>query len=213
MTTTQLIELLLLRLYDSANAHGRAEPVDLAAVAAEIGETDPMKVYNAGKALESRGLIRAAFRYGGDSGGPIDAWITSDGELLVEHGGMTGIIADFRRNPQRFMVSIDQSRHFHGAVSNSNIAAHSQVSAQSLALRQEQLAITERIADTIQKDLSLADEQRRHLLADVRTLRDELQRPKPRGGLIRDLLGTLSDVSSIAGLIIQLQPHISKILS
>jgi hypothetical protein len=213
MTTTQLIELLLLRLYDSASARGRGEPVDLAAVAAGLGETDPMKVYNAGKALESRGLIRAAFRYGGAAGGPIDAWITGDGELLVEQGGTTGIIADFRRNPQRFMVSIDQSTHFHGTVSNSNIAAHSQVRTQSLALPQEQLEIIDRMADTIQKDSLLAEDQRRDLLEDVRTLRGEIQRLKPRGGLIRDLLGTLSDVSSIAGLIIQLQPYISKILS
>jgi hypothetical protein len=213
MTTAQPIALLLLRPYDSASARGRGEPVDRAAVAAEFGETDPMKMYNAGKALESRGLIRAAFQYGGAAGGPIDVWITSEGELLVEQGGTTGIIADFRRNPQGFMVSIDRSTHFHGTVSTSNIAAHSQVSAQSLALPQKQLAVIERITDTIQKDLSLADEQRCHLLDDVCTLRDELQRPKPRGGLIRDLLGTLSDVSSIAGLIPQLQPYISKILS
>jgi hypothetical protein len=206
MTTTQLAELLLLRLYDSANASGRDTELDLTAAAAEVGETDQMKVFNIGKMLESRGLIRASFHVGG----AIRAWITGDGELLVEQGGTTGIIADVRRNPQRFMVAIDQSTDFHGAVSNSNVAAHSQIGTQSLSSPREQTEIIDRIAATIQKDLSLADEQRRELLDDVRTLHDELQRQRPRGGLIRELLGTLADVSSIAGLVIQLQPFLPK---
>lgn len=195
-----------MRLYDSANTHGRSKRIELTAVAAEFGETDLMKVYNAGKTLESRGLIYASFRDGGN----IYAGITGDGELFIERGGTTGVIADFRHDLQRDMVSIDQSTHFHGTVSHNNIATHSQVGTQSLSLPREQAEIIDRIAEMIQTDLSFADEQRRELLGDVRTLRDELQRQKPRGGLVRALLSTLSDVSSIAGLVIELQLLLPK---
>jgi hypothetical protein len=55
--------------------------------------------------------------------------------------------------------------------------------------------------------------QSRELLTDVRTLCDELQRKTPRGGVIREIIAILADVPSIAGLVIQLQPLISSILS
>jgi hypothetical protein len=205
MTTTQLTELLLLRLYDLANSRGHGEPIDLAAVAEEFGETDQMKVYTAGTILQSRGLIRAAFRYGG----AIDAWITGDGELFVEQGGTTGVISAFRRDPSGF-VSVDQSTHFHGPVSGSNVAVHSQVGNQSSPIPRDLTDFIDRIDGTLRQDLSLAEAQRRELFDDVQTLRDELQRQKPRSGILREILSTLADVSSVAGLVIQLLPLLPK---
>jgi hypothetical protein len=208
MTITKLHELILTRLYDFAKAHGYGEMCKLDDLAAEFGETDRAKVYLIAKDLERCGCITPDYTMDGTY-----AFITSEGARIVEQGGTTGVISAFRRDPGRFVVSVAQSTHFHGSVSGSNVAVHSQRVSQSMSLPRDLVEIFDRINDTLAQDLSLAEAQRRELLADVRTLRDELQREKPRGGVIREILGTLADVSSVAGLVIQVQPYIPSILS
>ena len=203
---TKLHELILTRLYDFAESHGYGEICKLNDLAAEFGETDRAKVYFIAKDLERCGWIEPDYTMDGTY-----AFLKSEGARVVEHGGTTGVMSAFRRDPERF--SVDQSTHFHGPVSGSNVAVHSQGISQSLALPRELVEIFDRIDATLSHDLSLAEARRRELYVDVRTLRDELQREKPRGEMVRGLLGTLSDVSSISGLAIQLQPFISSILS
>lgn len=85
MTNTQLAEILLLRLYEHAETAGHGSLVELNAVAAELGETDVMKIYTLSKLLRDRGLTEGRFSLGGR----VRASITGAGALFVESGGAT----------------------------------------------------------------------------------------------------------------------------
>ena len=206
MTNTELAELFLLRLYDLAEAGGYSRFHSLDEIAHEFGVTDRMKVFNIGKSLENRGLITPAFTHDGSS-----ACINGDGALFAEQGGSTGVIAAFRRDPGRFLISVDQSTHFHGAVSGSNIAIHSDVESQQAALPAGVENVLKAIADRLTADSSLDERRRGELQRDVEAIRSELYRSQPRRGVLRELLGTLADVSSIGQFVIQLQPLLSSL--
>jgi hypothetical protein len=122
MTMTELADLILTRMYDLAQTQGYAEQFDVRAIAREFGEHEYMKVFNASKVLEDKGWILANFTM--DEG--IHAFLTGEGSIAVERGGITGIIHAFRQNPRRFLV-VDQSTHYHGPISGQNIALNSQV--------------------------------------------------------------------------------------
>ncbi len=103
------------------------------------------------------------------------------------------------------IVSVDQSTHFHGSISGSNVAVHSQVGSQPSTLSPDQNALIDRISSLLAQDQEVAEAQRHELLDDIRNLRAELQRARPRGGIVREILATLGDIASICGLVIQLQ--------
>jgi hypothetical protein len=196
MTNTQLAELLLVRLYDLAESGGHMTLHELNPIAKELGVTDSMKVFNIAKSLEQRGLIKGAF------GRNVSACFTGNGSMFVEQGGDTGIIEEFRHSPARFIV--DQSTHFYGPVSGSNVAAHSTVGSQGVADSNVE-RLLKAIVDRLAADSSLDETRRSELRQDIEALRSELQRSSPRRGMLRELLSTLSDVSSIAQLATQLQ--------
>ena len=204
MKTTELAELILLRLYDCAQSEGYDRTYELQIIAAEFGEADQMKVFNVAKFLEGKKLIRTSSAHNRG----IRAAITGCGDMVVEQGGTIGVISAFRSNPGDFSVSVDQSTHFHAPISGSNVAVHSQGGSQSVPLSSELSGILDRIVHQLIQDSELAEVQRHELLADVRTLSDELQRVKPRDGIIRGILATLGDVASIPGLIIQVRPYL-----
>lgn len=197
MTNTQLAELFLVKLYELAESRGHMTVHGLNQIARQFGVTDASKVFNIAKSLEGRGLITALFTHDLT----VSACITGDGSLFVEQGGATGVIGEFRRSPAQFIV--DNSTHFHGPVSGSNVAVRSTVGSQEVAGNVETLlrAITDRLA----ADSSLDETRLRELQQDVEGLRLELQRSSPRRGVLRELLSTLSDVSSIAQLAVELQ--------
>lgn len=204
MTNTELAELFLLKLYDLAEAGGYSRSHSLDEIAREFGVTDHMKVLNIGESLASRGLITPGFSHDGSS-----AFINGDGALFVEQGGTTGVIEAFRRDPGRFLISVDQSTHFHGPVSGSNIAVHSTVGSQEATLPAGVEKVLGAIADRLATDASLDERQRGELVRDVEAIRSELHRAGPRKGLLRELLATLSDVSSIGQFVVQLQGLLS----
>lgn len=144
MTNTQLAELLLVRLYDLAESQGHSELHALNEIAAEFGITDKSKVFNLAKTLEGRGLIQGSFT----SGPAVKARITGEGVLLVERGGDTGVIRDYREHPQSFSVAIDQSTHFHAAVANSNVVAHSPEATQRLAPAAATVEVTDSLGSS-----------------------------------------------------------------
>lgn len=96
MTNTQLADLFLQRLYDVSEAESHGTLLGLNGVAADVGVTDTMKVYNVAKDLHSRGLINGRFNVGN---GSVRASITSKGAMFVERGGETGIIRETRQQP------------------------------------------------------------------------------------------------------------------
>jgi hypothetical protein len=202
MTNTQLTELLLARLYELAESQGHFEMQSLNEIALEFGVTDMGKVFNLAKALEGRGLIKGSFTSGPTS----KALITGEGVLFVERGGDTGIMQNYRENPKSFTVSIDQSTHFHAAVASSNIAVHSPEAKQRLSAAPDISSLLDAIEASIRADTALDQHRLEEAVSDVSFLRSELAREQPRRSVVNSILATLGDLSSITGLIMQLQP-------
>ena len=202
MTNTQLAELLLVRLYDLAEAEGHGKWYSLNEIAAEFGVTDKGKVFNIADALEDRGLIQASFTMGP----AVNACIKGEGTLFVEQGGNTGVIQTYRENPQIFSVAIDQSTHFYAPISGSNVAVHSGSTSQNLAQPSEILAILADIEASIRETTGILEERREEALSDVAVLKSELSRKQPRRPIVEAVLATLGDLSSITSLLMQLQP-------
>lgn len=207
MTNTELAELLLVRLYELAEAEGHAKLHGLNEIAAEFGVSDKAKVFNLAKALEQRGLIQGAFVMGP----AVHAAITGEGSLFVERGGDTGIIKDYRDHPQSFSVAIDQSTHFHAAVSGNNIAIHSSNTTQRLEPPPEIRSLLDNIEATIQSNSDISERRREEALNDMMILHSELAREKPRKPVVDTILSTLGDLSSITSLLMQLQPLLGRI--
>jgi hypothetical protein len=205
MTNTELSELLLVRLYDLAEAEGHFKLHDLNEIAQDFGVTDMARVFRLAQALEGRDLITGSFA----SGPSVHASITGEGTLFVEQGGNTGVIRDYREHPQTFSVSIDQSTHFHAAVANSNVAVHSPEVRQHLELSAEISSLLAAIEASVQTDSRLDQRRRDEALSDVSVLRSELARERPRRPVVDSILATLGDLSSITSLIMQLQPLLS----
>ncbi len=163
MTTSQLAELFLLRVYEVAEIEGHEERVELNEVAAEFGVTDVMKINNVGRLLHNRGLIKAIFSTGD---GAVRTTITGEGALFVERGGDTGVIRSYREDPRQYL-SIDQSTHFHGAISGGNIAIHSAETKQSTAPYPQVETLLTELAAALQADLNISKERRQEYIADV----------------------------------------------
>ena len=98
---------------------------------------------------------------------------------------------------------MDQSTHFHGPVSDSNVAVGSRDVSQSIDKSQTATLLNE-IHETLVNDQSLDDTAKADLLRDVETLRAELARGEPRQGVLKAILSTLNDVASIAGAVAKL---------
>jgi hypothetical protein len=206
MRNVELAELLLVRLYDLAESEGHLKLHSLNAIAEEFGETDMGKVFNVAKALEGRGLIQAAFAMGPQ----VHACIAGEGSLFVEGGGDTGVIPRYRANPEHYMV-IDQSTHFHAPVSESNIAVHSPGAAQRVEISQEILNLLAAMEAALERDRESPERERTEARNDIAALRQELAREQPRRAVVKAILGTLGDLSSLASLALQLHPLLMQL--
>jgi len=207
VTNTELAELLLVRLYDLAETEGYLKYHRLNEIAAEFGVSDKEKVFNLGKALERRGQIYATFTMGP----AVSAAITGEGSLFVESGGSTGVIRNYREQPQSFNVAIDQSTHFHAAITGSNIAAHSSNLTQRLEPPPEIRPLLAAIEAAISSTADIDERRREEALNDVTVLNHELTREKPRKPVVDTILATLGKLSSLTSLLMQLQPLLEKL--
>lgn len=197
MTMTELSELLLVRLYDLANEKNSSDLHDLNKLAEGFGESDRHKVEQAAHVLDNRGLISVSFNMV-----TTNARITGEGSLFVEQGGQTNVIPRYRENPSSFTV-VDNSTHFHGTVSGSNVAVGATNVSQSIDNSQTATLLNE-IHETLVNDQSLDDTAKADLLIDVETLRAELARSEPRPGVLKAISTTLGNVVSIAAAVAKL---------
>jgi hypothetical protein len=99
---------------------------------------------------------------------------------------------------------IDQSTNIYGDVDHSNISAHSSNVTQRTGQGAEILGLLDEIFKKLQDDATLPHAVREDCLADMETLRREMDRQTPRTGILRELLSSLGPVSSIAGLVLQM---------
>jgi hypothetical protein len=100
MTTQELAELFLTKLYDLAEAAPHPNFLfNMNEFVPAVGITDFAELARAIELLESRGFV---YMTSFDPMGGISAGISPDGSEFVEKGGETGIIAEFRKNPLSF---------------------------------------------------------------------------------------------------------------
>jgi hypothetical protein len=207
MTNTQLAELFLLRLYDIAEVEDYSKRLTLNEIAAELGVADAMKIINVAKFLERRGFIDAKYSVGGS----VRAAITGEGAIFVEAGGETGVINEYRQHPENYRISIDQSTHFHGSVSGSNVAVHSTDLNQGSAISPQVELLISAMAEAIRADTAISELHRSEHLNDVATLRAELKREQPRRSIIEALLSQLGDLASVGSLAAQLHQYLPQV--
>ncbi len=205
MTTEEIAELLLAQLYELAEE--APHPNFLFSVndfMARLGRIDREEVQKAIDYLGDRGfVILASF----DMLGGISAGITIEGSVFVEKGGETGVIGQYRKNPQtlaspsfgRFSPPIHQERT--GTVNEEGSL---------IFARRAVEAILEDIKDMLDRDDTVTADAKRDLFSDLATIKIQMERNVRSRQIIDVVLGNLSGISSIVPLITGLK-HIIEV--
>ncbi len=197
MTTEEIAELFLAHLYELADE--APHPNFLFSVndfATKFGITDREEVQKAINYLGDRGLIiLASF----DMLGGISAGITIEGSAFVEKGGETGMIEQYRKNPQTLVRTppvpslqpMDQER-------TETVNKEKQ---RSFFARCAVEAILQDIEDMLERDDTVASDDKKDLFSDLVTIKIQMERNVKCRQFIDVLLGNLSGISSIAPLV------------
>ena len=197
MTTEELAELFLAHLYELADE--APHPNFLFSVndfLPKFGITDREAVQKAINYLGDRGfVILASF----DVFGGISAGITIEGSVFVERGGETGMIKQYRRNPQDSAkttsdpvpLPVEQER-------TEMVDAEKQ---DPFFARHAVEALLKDIEDTLERDDTVAPEVKRDLLSDLATFKIQMGRNVRSGPIIDVVLSNLSGIRSIAPLV------------
>lgn len=109
-------------------------------------------------------------------------------------------------------VTVDQSFKNFGTMQGSAIAVHSHHINQTVTEASNVEKLFQQIIETLQKDQALAETQRKELIEDAQNLEKELQRTKPRSGVITELYSALGNTASILGYLPQLQAYIQPFI-
>ena len=204
MTTEELAELFLVRLYDLAEA--APHPNFLFTVndfAPTLGITDTGELQRALNSLGDRGLVFLATM---DAWGGISAAITMEGSVFVEKGGETGIIARYRKNPGAFLKhpvpeppGPPEPRR--EPVLPEKGGAEREVGEVSIPAGRAIEAILADMEDMVERDRAIGAETRQDVLADLATLRLQLARNVKNRQVINAILADLSAIPTIMPLV------------
>jgi hypothetical protein len=205
MTTEEIAELFLAHLYELADE--APHPNFLFSVndfMPKLGMIDREEVQKAINYLGDRGfVILASF----DMVGGISAAITIEGSVFVEKGGETGMIKQYRKNPQTLVRTplvpsfppIDQERNETVNEERNPIFARRAVE-----------AILEDIEDMLDRDDTVTADIKKDLLSDLATIKIQMERNVRSRQIIDVVLDNLSRISSIVPLVTGLK-HIIEI--
>jgi hypothetical protein len=205
MTTEEIAELFLAHVYELADE--APHPNFLFSVndfMPKLGMIDREEVQKAINYLGDRGfVILASF----DMVGGISAAITIEGSVFVEKGGETGMIKQYRKNPQTLVRTplvpsfppIDQERNETVNEERNPIFARCAVE-----------AILEDIEDMLDRDDTVTADIKKDLLSDLATIKIQMERNVRSRQIIDVVLDNLSRISSIVPLVTGLK-HIIEI--
>jgi len=197
MTTEELAELFLAHLYELADE--APHPNFLFSVndfVPKLGITDREEVQKAINYLGDGGfIILASF----DMLGGISAGITIEGSIFVEKGGETGVIEQYRKNPQPLArTPSEPSPPPIHQVSTETVTEEKQ---SPFFARRGVEAILEDIEDILERDDTVAADDKKDLLSDLATLKIQMGRNVKSRQIIHVVLGNLSNIPSIAPLV------------
>ena len=196
MTTEELAELFLAHVYDLAEA--APHPNFLFSVndfAPSLGITDREELQKAINLLGDRGLIILASM---DMYGGISAGITMEGSAFVEKGGETGVIKQYRKDPQSFVKT--PSAPLLAGVAPETVETESEERRASLFASRTVEAILADMNDILERDDTVSAETKKDLLSDLATLKIQMGRTVKDRRIIDAVLGNMSAVPSIAPL-------------
>ena len=196
MTTEELAELFLAHVYDLAEA--APHPNFLFSVndfAPSLGITDREELQKAINLLGDKGLIILASM---DMYGGVSAGITMEGSSFVEKGGETGVIKQYRKDPQR-LVKTPSAPLLAGVVPET-VETESEERRASLFASRTVEAILADMNDILERDDTVSAETKKDLLSDLATLKIQMGRTVKDRRIIDAVLGNMSAVPSIAPL-------------
>ena len=196
MTTEELAELFLAHVYDLAEA--APHPNFLFSVndfAPRSGITDREELQKAITLLGDRGLVILASM---DMYGGISAGITMEGSVFVEKGGETGVIQQYRKDPQSFVITPPERPST--TVARETAETVREEKQEPLFASRAVEAILADMNDILERDITVAAEAKKDLSSDLATLKIQLGRNVKDRRIIDAVLGNLSAVPSIAPL-------------
>ena len=197
MTTDELAELFMAHLYDLAEA--APHPNFLFSVndfAPKLGITDREELQKAINFLGDKGFVILASM---DMFGGISAGITMEGSVFVEKGGETGVINQYRKDPQTFVKTLPEL--LSPAVALETTEAAGEEKQGPLFASRAVKAILADMEDILERDNTVAAEAKKDLLSDLATLRIQMERNVKDKRIIDAVLGNLSCIPSIAPLV------------
>jgi len=196
MTTEELAELFLAHVYDLAEA--APHPNFLFSVndfAPSLGITDREELQKAITLLGDRGLFILASM---DMYGGVSAGITMEGSSFVEKGGETGVIKQYRKDPQRLVKT--PSAPLLAGVAPETVETESEERRASLFASRTVEAILADMNDILERDDTVPAEMKKDLLSDLATLKIQMGRTVKDRRIIDAVLGNLAAIPSIAPL-------------
>jgi hypothetical protein len=197
MTTEELAELFLAHLYELADE--APHPNFLFSVndfMSKLGIADRKEVQKAIDFLGDRGfIILASF----DMLGGINAGITIEGSIFVEKGGETGMIEQYRKNPQTSVRTPSESSS--PWIHQGRAETVSEEKQSAFLAHHAVEAILEDIEHILERDDTVAADAKKDLLSDLATLKIQMGRNVKNRQIINVVLGNLSGIPSIAPLV------------
>jgi hypothetical protein len=197
MTTEELAELFMVSLYDVAEA--APHPYFLFTMnefAPRMGISDLAELRKALNFLEEKGLIYLAST---DAWGGVSAGITMEGSVFVEHGGDTGIIERYRKDPSSVGI-VPQSEQPAPALRQTTPEpppVEHPLQAPSEGMLEAVLA---EMVTAVENEATLEPSARRDLFTDIGTLKIQLSKQTKNQAIIMAILDNLANVAALAPL-------------
>jgi hypothetical protein len=187
LTFTRFTELMLARTYEAEKASGANMMFSVHELMDDIAQqVDDQWPWQAAQYLSDAGLVEAAIGLGN-----AQVALTPQGRVFVE-AEETDVIRDYRHSGQLVFVLGDGNQVAVGHGQTVEQASGSFSKEEALELLDE--------ADERLESSSLSDAERSETLADVDTVRKQLQKQNPNRAVIRAVLPALRAVDTIADL-------------
>lgn len=200
MDTKELGELLLAGMYEETEALGHVNfLLSIDEIAVNIGLEDRDAVIGASRFLEEKGYIVLAF----DLNGAMGAFITPSGEELVEKGGETGIIDEYRHYRTLTGGSASSAPCIDTPMPEPGITFHPMPDRKSGETIQDQdiASIITSMELLIRNDSLLDDSARDDLAADLRSLELQISKKTINKPLVDAILADLKKITSLSPLL------------
>lgn len=208
MRTEELAELFLAHLYQRAEEAPHPNfffPVN--DFAPKLGLNNRTELQKALDYLGDRGLIiLASF----DKFGGISAGITIEGSVFVEKGGETGMIEQYRKDPQSF--SIISPAPSPPVVDLVRVEKLDEEKRKTFFADRAVEAILQNIKELIERDEAMIPEMKKDFLSDLTTLKIQLDRTVKNKQVIKAILDNLSSIPSINPLVTGLNAIVENYL-